>query len=98
MRKKLKTSSGSRAHGGTVASIVRAVANARFCSTLAWTRPCHEDETEEFRALAESAGAEVVAEVEARRDRPDPKYFIGSGKVEEIATPRACDARRAHPR
>src|SRR6185369_12334349 len=49
-------------------------------------RPCHEDETEEFRALAESAGAEVVAEIQARRDRPDPKYFVGSGKVEEIAT------------
>ena len=48
-------------------------------------RPCHEDETEEFRALAESAGAEVVAEVQARRERPDPKYFIGSGKVEEVA-------------
>ena len=48
-------------------------------------RPCHADETEEFRALAESAGAEVVAEIQARRDRPDPKYFIGSGKVEEIA-------------
>src|SRR4029078_7417503 len=30
--------------------------------------------------------AAVVAEVQARRDRPDPKYFIGSGKVEEIAT------------
>jgi GTP-binding protein HflX len=49
-------------------------------------RPCHEDETEEFRALAESAGAEVVGEIHARRDRPDPKYFIGSGKVEEVAS------------
>ncbi len=48
-------------------------------------RPCHEDETQEFRALAESAGAEVVAEVQARRERPDPKYFIGSGKVDEVA-------------
>jgi GTP-binding protein HflX len=47
-------------------------------------RPCHEDETEEFRALAESAGAEVVAEIQARRERPDPRYFIGSGKVEEV--------------
>ena len=55
-------------------------------------RPCHEDETEEFRALAQSAGAEVVAEVQARRDRPDPKYFIGSGKVEEVAD----RARAAH--
>ena len=55
-------------------------------------RPCHEDETEEFRALAESAGAEVVAEVQARRERPDPKYFIGSGKVEEVGD----RARAAH--
>jgi GTP-binding protein HflX len=47
-------------------------------------RPCHDDETQEFRALAESAGAEVVAEVQARRDRPDPKFFIGSGKVDEV--------------
>jgi GTP-binding protein HflX len=48
-------------------------------------RPCSEDETQEFRALAESAGATVVAEVHARRDRPDPRFLIGSGKVEEVA-------------
>ncbi len=48
-------------------------------------RPCFDDETQEFRALAESAGARVVGEIQARRDRPDPKYFVGSGKVEEIA-------------
>jgi GTP-binding protein HflX len=38
---------------------------------------------QEFRALAESAGA-VVGEIQARRERPDPKYFVGSGKVDEI--------------
>jgi GTP-binding protein HflX len=48
-------------------------------------RPCFDDETQEFRALAESAGAEVVGEIQARRERPDPKYFVGSGKVDEIA-------------
>ncbi len=48
-------------------------------------RPCFDDEIQEFRALAESAGATVVVEVNARRDRPDPKFFIGSGKVDEIA-------------
>ena len=48
-------------------------------------RASYEDETQEFRALAESAGAEVVAEVQARRERPDPKYFIGRGKVDEVA-------------
>ena len=49
-------------------------------------RPCFDDEIQEFRALAESAGARVVGELQARRDRPDPKYFVGSGKVEEIAS------------
>ena len=48
-------------------------------------RPCFDDETQEFRALAESAGAEVVGEIQARRERPDPKYFVGSGKVDEVA-------------
>ena len=48
-------------------------------------RSCFDDETQEFRALAESAGARVVGEIQARRDRPDPKYFVGSGKVDEIA-------------
>jgi GTP-binding protein HflX len=48
-------------------------------------RASYEDETQEFRALAESAGADVVAEVQARRERPDPKYFIGRGKVDEVA-------------
>jgi GTP-binding protein HflX len=56
-------------------------------------RPCHQDETQEFRALAESAGAEVVAEIQARRERPDPRYFIGTGKVGEVAeAARAADA------
>jgi GTP-binding protein HflX len=47
-------------------------------------RPSFDDEIQEFRALAESAGASVVGEIQARRDRPDPKYFVGSGKVDEI--------------
>jgi GTP-binding protein HflX len=48
-------------------------------------RPCFDDETQEFRALAESAGARVVAELQARRDKPDPRFFIGRGKVDEVA-------------
>ena len=48
-------------------------------------RPCFDDETQEFRALAESAGARVVGEIQARRNRPDPKFFVGSGKVDEVA-------------
>lgn len=45
------------------------------------------NDTAEFRALAASAGTLGVALVLATRARPDPKYFVGSGKAEEI---RAC--------
>jgi GTP-binding protein HflX len=51
---------------------------------VGFRRPVHDDETQEFRALAESAGATVVDEVQTRRDRPDPRFFIGAGKVDEV--------------
>ncbi|QKH33781.1 GTPase HflX [Achromobacter pestifer] len=38
---------------------------------------------EEFTMLAKGAGAEVVGTLTARRDRPDAKFFIGSGKADE---------------
>jgi len=44
-----------------------------------------EDQVEEVRLLAESAGAIVLAEVRGKRHSPDPKTFAGKGKVEEIA-------------
>lgn len=37
----------------------------------------------ELRELAEAAGYEVIGEVIQRRE-PDPRYSVGSGKVEEI--------------
>lgn len=42
-------------------------------------------DAEEFRLLAQSAGAEIVEHMTAQRIKPDPKLFIGSGKAEEIA-------------
>ena len=48
---------------------------------------------EELRLLASSAGIECGAVVRGRRDRPDPKHFAGSGKVEEIKSAMAeCQA------
>lgn len=38
----------------------------------------------EFKELAVSAGVDVAAVVCSQRQRPDPKYFLGSGKVEEL--------------
>ncbi len=40
---------------------------------------------EEFRLLAKSAGAEILEHLHVQRIKPDPKFFIGSGKAEEIA-------------
>ncbi len=39
---------------------------------------------EELSRLATTAGVEVSSEIVCHRDKPDPKYFIGSGKVEEL--------------
>lgn len=38
----------------------------------------------EFGELARSAGASVVGTLMARIERPNPKYFIGSGKADEL--------------
>jgi GTP-binding protein HflX len=46
--------------------------------------PVDPNDTAEFAALAASAGAIGVGVVLANRARPDPKYFVGSGKAEEI--------------
>jgi len=39
---------------------------------------------EELVALTETAGATVVGEFFQRRDHPDPRYYIGPGKTEEL--------------
>ena len=49
--------------------------------------PVDPHDTAEFKALAASAGTVGVGLVLASRPRPDPKYFVGSGKAEEI---KAC--------
>lgn len=38
----------------------------------------------EFRELAMSAGAECMALITGRRQAPDPRLFVGTGKAEEI--------------
>ena len=43
-----------------------------------------ESEREEFAELARSAGAVLVGELESSRRKPDPRYFIGKGKLDEL--------------
>ena len=47
-----------------------------------WTS---EDSLEELRQLAETAGAEVIAKFLQKRPKPDPGFFIGRGKVRDLA-------------
>ena len=42
------------------------------------------EDLQEFSDLTTSAGATPVAVVTAARSAPDPKYFVGTGKAEEI--------------
>ncbi len=44
-----------------------------------------KDIQREFRELCESAGARIAGVVVSSRYAPDPKYFTGKGKAEEIA-------------
>ncbi|MGE0582304.1 MAG: ribosome rescue GTPase HflX [Steroidobacteraceae bacterium] len=53
--------------------------------------PADPEDIEEFTQLAVSAGAQPVVTITGRRERPDPRFFVGSGKAEEIR-----DAALAH--
>jgi GTP-binding protein HflX len=39
---------------------------------------------QEFKELAQAAGAEAVCSIQIARDKPDPKFFVGKGKVDEL--------------
>ena len=42
------------------------------------------EDLQEFTQLALSAGAQPVATITGRRERPDPRFFMGSGKADEV--------------
>ena len=42
------------------------------------------EDVQEFQELVSSAGVEALCVVTGSRDKPDPKYFIGKGKLEEV--------------
>ncbi|MGQ0384185.1 MAG: ribosome rescue GTPase HflX [Gammaproteobacteria bacterium] len=46
--------------------------------------PVDADELAEFEALARSAGAQPVATLTGSRRTPEPRFFIGSGKADEV--------------
>ena len=58
--------------------------SAPYSCAWGWAHPVDPEDLQEFKQLAISAGALPVATVTGRRDRPDPRYFMGSGKAEEL--------------
>ncbi len=49
-----------------------------------------QSERGEFAELARSAGADIVAEIVSSRKAPEPRYFIGKGKLEELGDSVRC--------
>ncbi|MGK2924495.1 MAG: ribosome rescue GTPase HflX [Lysobacterales bacterium] len=43
------------------------------------------DALDEFQELARSAGAEIAGILTSPRDRPDARYYVGKGKIEELS-------------
>jgi GTP-binding protein HflX len=54
--------------------------------------PPDAEELGEFDALARSAGAIPVATITGSRKSPEPRYFVGSGKAEEVRDRVAAEA------
>jgi GTP-binding protein HflX len=50
-----------------------------------YTKNQVEEHLDELEMLTDTAGAQTVFKIMQDRNRPDPAYFIGKGKAEEIA-------------
>jgi GTPase len=54
--------------------------------SLNFGEPDYAESLQELKQLAISAGLQVRATIEGRRSRPDAKYFVGSGKADELSS------------
>jgi GTP-binding protein HflX len=50
------------------------------------------EQLDEFQELCRSAGVEIASVLKAPRDRADARFFVGSGKIEEVAEQVAATA------
>lgn len=60
-------------------------ATRAFLVSVVVGRLVYQDSAEELSLLVKSDGLEPIGLLEAKRDKPDPAFFIGSGKVDELA-------------
>ncbi|HWT28591.1 MAG TPA: GTPase HflX [Methylophilaceae bacterium] len=67
--------------------------SAAILVSVDFGEPDYEDSLLELNQLVTSAGLEVKGVVQGRRPKPDAKYFIGSGKAEQLSSEmKAADA------
>ncbi|MBI0420541.1 MAG: GTPase HflX [Nitrosospira sp.] len=59
--------------------------NAAILVSLDFGRGCYAEYLEELRQLAASDRITVSAVITGKRSRPDPAFYAGTGKVDEIA-------------
>ncbi|MCG8324373.1 MAG: GTPase HflX, partial [Thiotrichales bacterium] len=45
-----------------------------------------EEDADELHELVDSAGLDSIATLTGSRDQPDPRYFVGTGKADELAS------------
>ncbi len=57
---------------------------AVLVSTQIGSDPDHEERLAEMYELARTAGIEIVETVSQRRPKPDPRYLIGRGKIQDL--------------
>src|SRR5467141_928022 len=76
----LKNSVSQMVYKHAISTVVPA-RNVRLAADEGGVAP---EDLQEFKQLAVSAGALPVATLTGRRERPDSRYFLGSGKAEEL--------------
>ena len=70
--------------------------DAAVLVSLDFGEPDYVESLQELRQLVISAGMQIRATVEGRRAKPDAKYFIGTGKADELTqTMQATEAKVA---
>ena len=66
-------------------------------STGHYSRDQVEEHLDELELLTATAGADTVFKILQDRNNPDPAFFIGKGKAEELSSLVCANFRTHHP-
>ncbi|MDO4935452.1 MAG: GTPase HflX [Phascolarctobacterium sp.] len=82
VEKSIAKNNGTNLADGHERAIIVSLEYQGMGDMLGWTM---EDSLEELKQLADTAGAEVVGRFMQKRPKPDPAFYIGHGKVHDLA-------------